>query len=70
MPFLCSGTILTTVQSQRRKFLDLVEMRQAITLLLTFYFTKEPVLYIKIPRMLAYVLCTKCIIFVLNFQWF
>ena len=55
MPFLCSGTILTTVQSQRRKFLDLVEMRQAITPLLTFYSTKGPVIYIMIPRILTYV---------------
>ena len=44
-----------TVQSQRRKFPDLVEMRQAITPLLIFYSTKGQVIYIKIPRVLAYV---------------
>ena len=52
--FLCSGTISMTVQSQRRKFPDLVEMRQAITPLLIFYSTKGQVIYIKIPRVLAY----------------
>ena len=44
--FLYSGIISMTVQSQKRKFLDLVGMRQAITPLLTFYSTKEPVIHI------------------------